>query len=134
MYRIFVLVLGFVTIYSLVSAMIIIMPLELSRRRDNSGSINPSLASLHARCISLRQILGAMFYFFGFLFFVGLQNAQHTLGLGKIPLGEILGNFMLQFVFAANVFFVFLGLHLLQWITCSRVRAYVARRERLSQR
>jgi len=81
-------------------------------------------APLHNRCANLRQILGATFYLFGFLFFIGLQRAPTTIGDGRLfPIVEVLNNFVLQFVFAANIFFIFLVLHLIQWLISTRLQA-----------
>src|SRR5947208_10374334 len=86
LYRLFVVVLTVVTIHLLVSTAVIIKGLRSLRRSDKgSASIDPSVARLQARCANLRQILGAAVYLFGFLFFVGLQGAYHTLGLSKTP-------------------------------------------------
>jgi hypothetical protein len=38
-----------------------------------------------------------------------------------------LENFFLYFAFAANAFFIFLVLHLVQWFVSGRVRAYALR-------
>jgi len=127
LYRFFVFVLALVTIYSFVSATIVMRRLHTvpSSRKEGSTSIQPRLAPLHARCSNLRQLLKATFYLFGFLFFVGLQSAPITLHSGHgFPAVEVLGNFVFHFVFAANVFVAFLVLHLVQWLTWSRLQAH----------
>jgi hypothetical protein len=122
--RLFVLILSVVTIYSLLSATIIIKRLHFlasQRQPDNRGFVQQSLAALDARCANLRQLLWATFYLFGFLFFWGLQSAVHYLEGGPV---SILSTFVLQFAFACNVFFIFLVLHLCQWLVSVRLRFY----------
>jgi hypothetical protein len=71
----------------------------------------------------MRQSLTATFYLFGLEFFVGLQNAPTVVGDGRgILSSDILNNFVFDFVFAANVFAVFFVLHLIQWLTSSRLQ------------
>ena len=94
-------------------------------RKEISGAIQPILVRLHSRCANLRQILVATFYLFGFLFFIGLQDAPITLGDGpSFPMVQVLGSFVFHFVFAANIFLVFLVLHVLQWMISMRLQAF----------
>lgn len=117
-YRFFVLILIAVALHSLISsAKVLKGRQELRKLNKSTGSTQPAWESLNARCVNLRQCLGAAFYLFGFLLFAGLQGAYHTLELSRTPpSGQILVNFQLHFVFAAIVFLVFLSLHLVQWI------------------
>jgi hypothetical protein len=127
LYRLFVLILAVVSIHTLFSATIIMKRLHdfSNPRKEISGSIQANLVPLHNRCANLRQILAATFYLFGFLFFIGLQRAPITLGDGPtFPMMEVLGSFVFHFVFAANIFLVFLVLHLVQWIVSSRVKYF----------
>ena len=128
LYRMFVLILAAVSIYSIVSATIVLKrmrALKSPRKEELRAPIQQYVAALRKRCANLRQILGATFFLFGFLLFIGLQNATITVGDGRgFPAFEILNNFVLQFVFAANVFVVFLVLHVIQWLTSSRLQAY----------
>jgi len=123
--RLFVLTLAVVAVHSIISAVIALKGARaLAASHENHNSIQPRITALHRRCVNLRQILGAAFFLFGFLFFLGLPNATITLGDGpRFPAFEILSNFVLHFIYAANVFFVFLMLHLIQWIVSSRVSA-----------
>jgi len=128
-YRAFVLILLAVTIHFLISVAIILK--RLRGFGDPECSTRLSLRSLNARCMTLRQILGATLYLFGFLLFVGLQNAHDSLELSNTPMfNVILSNFQLHFFFAGNVFLVFLILHFLQWLASSRVQAFTQRSER----
>jgi hypothetical protein len=123
-YRLFVVVLLAVTIHSTTSAAIIIKGLRKLRTAAQAHKPDAfRLTSLSTRCGNLRQILGATFYLFGFLLFLGLQNAPITLSLNHAALfSEILPNLELHFVFAADVLLVFLVLHLLQWQVSYRVQ------------
>jgi hypothetical protein len=134
LYRLFVLILTGVSIYVLFSAVVIIKNLYFvtSAYEENLDTIQSKLIQLYARCANLKQTLAATFYLFGFLFFVGLQNAPIAIGeRNGIPIIEILGNFVLHFIFAANVFLVFLVLHLVQWLVSSRLNSRVHSRTHL---
>jgi hypothetical protein len=70
----------------------------------------------------VRQVIAAMFFAFGALFFWVLPEAFNVQGLSRsLPLTEIIGAFALHFAFAANVFFVLLLLHCVQWFASRRV-------------
>jgi hypothetical protein len=72
----------------------------------------------------LHQLVIATFYLFGFIFFLTLPFAFMTLGASKVPGWMfIFENLDYYFAFAANVFFVFLVLHSVQWFVSARVRA-----------
>lgn len=74
--------------------------------------------------MNLRQFIAAMFFAFGALFFSALPGAFRTLDHSRyLPLNSIIGAFVLHFAFAANVFFVFLLLHCVQWFVSRRVFA-----------
>jgi hypothetical protein len=94
-------------------------------RKEDISTIQRSMAALHRLCTNVRQLIRATFYLFGLVLFLGLQRAYFVIGLSKIPVETIiLENFLLYFAFAANVFFVFLVLHLVQWFFSGRVYAY----------
>ena len=127
MQHLFLLMLTIVGIYSLSRAAIIMKRLHsLANHQQNEDCtfVRQSLVVLDAQCTNLRQVLWATFYLFGFLFFIGLQSAIDYLGSG---VASILGMFVVNFAFAANVFLVFLVLHLLQFLVSVRVRAYAKR-------
>jgi hypothetical protein len=130
-YRLFVVTLAAVSVYSLISATIVfkrIRTLESHRSEETASSTQQYIQMLYRRCANLRQILTATFYLFGLLLFVGLQNAPITVGDGfGFPARQILGGFILHFVFAANVFLVFLILHVVQWVTCIRIHSFALR-------
>jgi hypothetical protein len=122
--RLFVLILAGVSSYSIASASIV---WKLIRARENldEGTTrgDSDITAIQTRCSNLRQLLGATFFLFGFLFFLGLPNATITVGDGHgLSTFVILNNFVLHFVFAANVFSVFLILHLVRWLTARRVQ------------
>lgn len=134
--HLFVLVLVIVSIYSIFSAVTVLNRIRiLSKiREDDRGSIPLHISKLNGRCANLRHLLGATFFLFGFLFFLGLPNATVTIGDGRgYPFFEILNNFVFEFVYAANVFLVLFVLYLVQWVTSSRVRAWALRLGALPQ-
>lgn len=126
--RLFVLILTAVAIYLLISAIIVMKGLQTITSRYKSkeatDDFQPNFGALRARCTNFRQILGATFFLFGFVFFIGLQNAPITIGDGpQLPILEVLNNFAFDFTFAANVFLIFLVLHLVQWLLSNRLQA-----------
>lgn len=125
-YRLFVLILIVVVLHSLVSAAIVLKRLrELRKTHRFPGAPDPAWESLNARCVNVRQSLGAAFYLFGFLFFAGLLGAYHTIGSRTSPSWEILINFQVHFLFAAIVFLVLVCLHVVQWIVATLLQASV---------
>lgn len=120
----FLLVLGVVSSYSLFSAIKTLLRLRLIRGlgSEESTRIRESISALSIHCASVRRATGATFYLFGLVLFLGLQTVGHTLGGGVMQ--QVLGNFLLHFAFAANVFFVFLVLHSIQWLVSARVDSY----------
>lgn len=63
-----------------------------------------------------------MFFAFGALFFWTLPSSFVTLGHSRSPyLIEVIGAFAAHCAFAANVFFVFLALHCVQWLASRRL-------------
>jgi len=122
LYRLYWLLLSLVSFYSLISAASIVRRFPISNHRN--ASPESSRIRLEARVTNLRQVIAAMFFAFGALFFWALPGAFHTLGLSRsLPLNEIIGAFWLHFAFAANVFFVLLLLHCVQWFVSRRVLA-----------
>jgi hypothetical protein len=116
-YQLYWLVLSLVSIYTLFSAVSIVRRLPIA---DNwNGSPERSRIRLEASITNLRQLIAAMFFAFGALFFWALPGAFNT--LGSLPLNEIIGAFALHFAFAANVFLVLLLLQCVQWFVSRRV-------------
>ena len=114
----FVLVLGAVTIYSLFSAATIMLRLHSMRNSLCEGITvgRASVTKLIKRWANVRELIAVTFYIFGLILFIGLQFVFRTLGDSKGLLGrEVIGNFVLHFAFAANVFFIFLVLQLIHW-------------------
>jgi hypothetical protein len=109
-----------VSAYSLFSAATTLFRLRSIRRAKANGDVASALASLavlQRRFANMRQTIQATFYLFGFILFFGLQNIGYVLADGNTPLSYyVLGNFICNCAFAANVFFIFFGLQLLQWL------------------
>jgi hypothetical protein len=96
--------------------------------REDAISVQRRLAALQERSTKLQQMISAAFYLFGFVLFFGLQSAYITIELSNTPVGWlVLRNFQIYFAFAANVFFVFLIIHFVQWFASGRVAAYSSR-------
>jgi hypothetical protein len=127
----FCLILALVSIYTLFSAIVIVVRLRSLANRskvEDLFSIQRSLAALHAWSANLHQLIGATFYLFGFIFFLTLPFAFITLDSSKVPgWTSVFQNLGFYFVFSANVFFVFLVLHFVQWFVSARVRAAALR-------
>jgi hypothetical protein len=115
-------------IYCLFSAAITMARLRtirgLLQKKENVASIQRAFAALRKRSTTLQHFIGAAFYLFGFVLFVGLQLAYITMDNSSTPVGWIvLQSFVIYFAFAANVFLVFLILHFVQWFVSGRVDA-----------
>jgi hypothetical protein len=128
--KLFFLALCLVSIYTIFSAVVTMIRLRLLSNQlqaEDGPSLQRSLAALQGRSVNVRQLLGATLYFFWFVFFLTLPLATITMG-SKISVGIlILRNFLMYFSFAANVFFIFLVLHSVQWFVSGRVQASVKR-------
>lgn len=130
--HLFVVILGLVCLYVLLSAIALAWRLRSAalERIADTASIRLILVTLDRRCTNVQQVIQGTFYLFGFVLFLGFQTIHRTLGDGKVPLGmEVVGNFILHCAFAANVFFVFFVLHIVQWLVSSRLRS-ISRNER----
>ncbi len=94
-------------------------------RSEDIAAADGRLIALSNRCMNVGQIIGAAFYLFGLVFFVNLQTAFDVLGLSSRPSLQVTSeNFMLHFIVAANVFFIFFALHLIQWFVWYRLKTY----------
>ena len=129
--RLFLFVLSLVSIYTLLSFSLIILRLRSLTAHSQSediSSLRGSAALLQARCANLRDLLGSTFYLFGFVFFLVLPLAARVEDNGRTPLGIVMFDSVLKYLgLAADVFFVFLILHLLHWVVAVRVRTYALR-------
>jgi steroid 5-alpha reductase family enzyme len=131
LYRIFVLILIAVSMYSAFLAVSTTLRLRSMGRLHPTGDIasfRESVAALDRRWANLQQVLGATFYLFGFLLFLGLQTIANYLADGTgSGVHYVVENVILHCAFAANIFFVFLALHCVQWFARARVRSYSER-------
>ena len=120
LYKLYWLLLSLVSFYTLFSAASIVRRFPISNHRNDSTE--SSRIPLEARITNLRQIIAAMSFAFGALFFWALPGAFNTISDGRDwNLTEIIGAFRVHFAFAANVFLVLLLLHCVQWIVSRRV-------------
>jgi len=117
-----VLILGAAFVYCVFLTVRSILRLRsvLNHRNQDAAILREKVASLAAGYASMRQVIGGAFYLFGLVLFLGMENVAYVLADGREPLGPyVLDNFLLQCAFAANVFLVFLALHLIQWFGSS---------------
>jgi hypothetical protein len=128
--RLFLLILGAVTVYTIASLAVIMGRLTSFTRTHRIQGLPLSerpMEALLARIANLRQLITAAGYLFGMIFFFVLRFAQTTTE-NAVPVGTlILENFFLYFAFATNVFFVFLVLHFAQWAVSSRIQIHTLR-------
>lgn len=126
LHKLFFLVLFVVGAYSLFSATRVLWRLRTLMASGHSKdvtAIQNEVAGLSARSANMRHLITAAFYLFGIVFFWGLRFTLWTPD-SKTPVGIlILENFFLYFAFAANAFFVFLILHLVQWFVSARLQS-----------
>jgi len=124
---IFVYALGLVSLYAVYFATFVSIRLRSFRKVQNDESVRESLAQLDYQSANLRQLILAMFYFFGFTFFFQLRFAYYTPDNNR-PVGPmVLENFKSDFNFAGFIFLVFLALHSVQWFVSGRIRRAVFR-------
>lgn len=99
-------------------------------KKEDIVSIQRVYSVLRKRCARLQQFIGAAFYLFGFVLFTSLQWAYITIGDSRTPgAWLVLENLGVCFAFAANVFFLFLFLHLVQWFISGRLDAFSAQQK-----
>jgi hypothetical protein len=117
--RLFFMALFMVSVYCLFGAVKILLRVRSTRRLNpdqDRASIQLSLGALRKLLANVRQTIVATFYLFGCVLFVSLANIANIADNSKALLGyQIFQNFLLRCAFAANAFFVFLVLHLIQW-------------------
>jgi hypothetical protein len=128
--RLFCLILFLVGIYTFFSATIMLIrirSLPKQHKIEDISSLQRALVALHAGSSNLHQLICATFYLFGFMYFLTLPLAFISLGDNRPGWMLIFENLSIYFVFAANVFFIFLVLHSIQWFVASKVRASARR-------
>jgi hypothetical protein len=116
--RMLILILGVVFAYCVLYTVKTILVVRSARggSNENLALARDRVAALAIGYATLRQVIGAAFYLFGLVLFLGFENVASVLSDSKEPIGFfILDNFLLQSAFAANVFFIFLLLHLVRW-------------------
>ena len=114
----FILILGAVFVYCVFSTIRMLLQLRpvWNRPSQNTAVVREAVTALARRNTNVRQAIGATSYLFGLVLFLGLENITNVVGDGKGSLGiYVLDNFLLLCAFAANVFFIFLVLHFIQW-------------------
>jgi hypothetical protein len=113
-----ILLLGVVFVYCVLSTIRTMLRLRSAWNHPNESSavIREIVAVLAMRYANVRQAIGAAFYLFGLVLFLGFEGITYSIVDGRDPVGiYVLDNFLLQCAFAANIFFIFLVLHFIQW-------------------
>jgi hypothetical protein len=123
--RIVLILVGGLIIYSLLSAVLTIVRLRSLRVVGSAEGLDDpakrSILTLQKDWVRIRQATAAMFYVFGLVLFLVLQIVG-DMGLASAT-NQFLRNFIESCAFAANVFFGFLLLHVVQWVVSSRISA-----------
>lgn len=123
--RLVILIFCVISIYSLflaISTLLRIRSMRHANTKETATSIRDFVVALGERWSRLRQVIAAAFYLFGVILFIGLQTIGNYVGDGN-GATFVLGNFILQCAFAANVFFILLVLHCIEWFICGRLRS-----------
>jgi hypothetical protein len=118
LYRGLILILGAIVTYALFSGIRSILRLSSTWKRPNVDAdvVRQSVASAFRSRANVQRAIGATFYLFGLVLFLGLQTVGQWIGDGKMTMDVfVLRNFILHAAFAANVFLIFLVLHFIQW-------------------
>jgi hypothetical protein len=130
LHKLFFSVLFVVGVYSLLSAAKILARVRslmaVGQSRDVPALQN-DVAALYARSAHVRHLITATFYLFGIVFFWGLRFTLWTPDSKTSVFLLVLENFFLYFAFAANVFFIFLVLHSVQWVVSARLHTCARR-------
>jgi hypothetical protein len=125
--HLFLLVLFGVSFYSLFSASATLLSLRSIRNALPDADIAAGrrrLVTFRNQCANLQQVISVTFYLFGLVLFLGLQNVGNTAGNARFSVEAlIVQNFILDFAFAANVFFIFLVLQFVIWFVNSRLNS-----------
>jgi hypothetical protein len=127
--RLFVVFLCPASIYVLVALTRVLLRLHTLRRFPLSKS---ALVDLQNRLANLRQLVLFTFFLFGINFAMQLVDAYILNGVYSLPpYVVIVEEFRYRIEYAADVLFVLLVLHSLQWFVSARVQAFALKRELL---
>ena len=126
--RIVLILVGVLIIYSLRSAVLTVVRLRSLRAVGSAEGLDvakQSILTLQKHWVRIRQATAAMFYVFGLVLFLVLQTVAMIVGdMGSASAADqVLRNFIESCAFAANVFFGFLLVHVVQWVVSSRISA-----------
>lgn len=123
----FVLILvGGLVLYSLLSAVVTALRLRSLRAVESDGRSDlarKSILDLQRHWVRIQHATHAMFYLFGLVLFLVLQSVGVIIGdVGPTgAVNQVLRNLTVSCAFAANVFFGFLILHIVQWGVSGRL-------------
>jgi hypothetical protein len=128
LHRLVIVVLCGVGLYTTYSAASILLRLRAIKAKALNTDAMRELPLLDRQCKNMRQVITAAFYFFGCIFFLNLPGAFRAIGDGRsYPMFEISRNFVLNFSFAANIFFIFFVLHTIQWLVWRKLKSFQTR-------
>jgi hypothetical protein len=116
--QMFILVLAAVTLYCVFSTVRTVLRARSvwNRLEEDVAVRRERVAVLASRYANVRQVVGAAFYLFGVVLFLGLENITNVADSSRESVAVYaLSNFIVNCAFAANVFVIFLLLHLIQW-------------------
>jgi small-conductance mechanosensitive channel len=139
--RFFWFVLSLVCVRTLYSASRILLRLHSVVKRnagEESRSILRSLTALRSQALNLRQLHVFAFCLFGLCFLVQIPAAFVSFGdSSRSGLSNILENLAIYIAYSADVFFVLLFLHSVQWFVTARIDSgmlrYIASRADVQQ-
>jgi len=125
--RIFLILLVLLGIYEFYFASFVLLRLRSLRTESVEDALRKALTTLDHRSSNLGQFVLTMFFLFGFVFFVQMQNAFWTPESNRPVSLMVLENFRTVFHFATLMFFSFLVLQCVQWFVSARIRAALRR-------
>jgi len=111
-------------VYVFFSVIITVLRVRKSGAMGNGDSIGAQqiLSALRKRSSRVDKLITTAFYLFGWVLFLGLQNAYFIIDNSKATAEWIiLRSFEPHLAFAANAFFVLLVLHIAGWFISIRV-------------
>jgi hypothetical protein len=126
LYRIVFILVGGLIVYSVSFAVVTVARLRSINSAKSDLQLDPAknaVEALRRHWVGIRQATIAVFYVFGLVLFLVLQYVGVVIGDGGPGYGarQVMANFTLSCAFAANAFFGFLVLHILQWLISGRI-------------
>jgi hypothetical protein len=106
------------TVYCLAKTVSCIRATKERNDEESRKVAEQILSALQRRSSRLQNLIGTAFYVFGIVLFATLQWSYVTLDQSRSSIvWTVLSDFQTSFIFAFNVFTLFLILHVLRWMT-----------------